>query len=153
MIYLSVISALFLLDYTIKKYIVKKWKWGSFHNILDNRIILTNYENHGAILNLGEKKPQLVKLFSLFTCIVYSIFFIAGYIKKGVCLFTSGLALIVAGGAGNTYDRIHKGYVTDYFSFNVKKSSFLSGIVFNLSDMFIFTGVLMMLIAAIKDSR
>ena len=51
-------------------------------------------------------------------------------------------ALALGGGACNLADRMRRGYVTDYFSFNVPWKK-LRGLVFNLSDMFIAVGALL----------
>ncbi len=59
-------------------------------------------------------------------------------LKNGGSRITKvGYALLIGGGLNNLADRKQKGYVTDYFSFNVKWQKF-SNLVFNLSDMFIF---------------
>ena len=56
------------------------------------------------------------------------------------------MSFLVAGGWNNLYDRMKKGYVVDYFSFNTKIKK-LKAIVFNLSDFFIFIGSFLLLIS------
>ena len=53
-----------------------------------------------------------------------------------------GGALVLGGGLSNLNDRITKGYVTDYVSFNVKSEK-LRRIVFNISDMCIAVGAVL----------
>ena len=54
-----------------------------------------------------------------------------------------GLTMVLGGALSNTYDRVFRGYVVDYFSFNVKWKK-LSSVIFNIADLFIFIGSLMM---------
>ena len=49
--------------------------------------------------------------------------------------------LTLAGGVSNLYDRMKRGYVVDYFSFQWKA---LKTVVFNLGDLFIFAGAFLM---------
>ena len=51
------------------------------------------------------------------------------------------LTLTLAGGVSNLYDRMKRGYVVDYFSFQWKA---LKKVVFNLGDLFIFAGAFLM---------
>ena len=49
--------------------------------------------------------------------------------------------LIISGGASNLIDRIARGYVVDYVELNY----ILPGIVFNLADVFIVLGVILLI--------
>ena len=53
-----------------------------------------------------------------------------------------GLAVALGGAVSNTWDRMVRGYVVDYFSIRWKG---LKKVVFNLGDFFIFLGALMIL--------
>ena len=68
---------------------------------------------------------------------------------KGRILEKLAVTLTLAGGISNLYDRMKRGYVVVYFSFEWK---FLKKLVFNLGDMFIFLGSGMMLIASLIDA-
>lgn len=50
--------------------------------------------------------------------------------------------MILGGGLNNYTERRRKGYVTDYASLNVENPK-LKKVVFNISDLFIFTGALL----------
>ena len=62
----------------------------------------------------------------------------------------TALAMILGGGASNLYDRVKKGHVVDYFSFKTR-SRRLSGIIFNISDFFVFAGALLLVLFGKKE--
>lgn len=62
----------------------------------------------------------------------------------------AALAMILGGGASNLYDRVKKGHVVDYFSFKTR-SRRLSGIIFNVSDFFVFAGALLLVLFGKKE--
>ena len=53
-----------------------------------------------------------------------------------------GLSVLLGGSFSNTYDRLKRKYVVDYFSFNVKCCG-IRRIVFNISDFCIMIGAAM----------
>lgn len=73
--------------------------------------------------------------------------------KKGKKLVKYGLAFLIGGAAGNVYDRAVRHYVVDYFSFETGLAWF-DRIIFNISDIFIFVGMILLVIgdAVAKES-
>lgn len=134
---------LFFIDYTIKSFIVKHFPPGIEKPVLKNRIILRHTKNYGAIFNLGQKHLALVIMASVPVLTIIGCSYLNSLFHKKSLLETGGLALITAGGLSNTFERIMRGHVIDYFSFNPKRWPFLSNIVFNLGDIYIFGGVLL----------
>ena len=61
-----------------------------------------------------------------------------------------GLALILGGAVGNAYDRFIDGYVVDYLHFHWGEAYFPA---FNVADIGITTGAIMLIIDALLDSR
>ena len=61
-------------------------------------------------------------------------------------------ALLLGGALCNWFDRFHQGFVTDYFSFNVKWKR-LKRLVFNLSDLCIMIGTVLLLLGGIRKGR
>ena len=55
-----------------------------------------------------------------------------------------GLSLLLGGALSNLIDRYQRGYVVDYFSFNFGKR--LKHIIFNIADMFVFLGGILLVI-------
>ena len=69
--------------------------------------------------------------------------------KKGHTVEKLGFSLTLAGALSNIYDRLTRHYVVDYFSINWGK---LKKVIFNLGDMFIFLGGMVLLLHEIWES-
>jgi len=142
MIYAWIALILFLTDYVIKKNVDAQIKDGEEKKILKDKIIIKKYYNKGAILSSFSDKPKLVIRICQGIMLVLAMIW-ASLLRerqnKGLKL---GITLLLAGGMNNLWDRMTKGHVVDYFSFNVSKGK-LKNIVFNISDMFIFLGGLL----------
>lgn len=61
----------------------------------------------------------------------------------------TGLSLIVSGGAGNLIDRIFRGFVIDYIDVN----KIMKFPVFNLADIFIIVGIIILAISVIINLK
>ena len=103
--------------------------------------MLRKYHNEGACLNLGEKKSKAVAAVSLLLTAALSLVFLFTLTKRGCAALKTGLSLLLGGAWSNTYDRLKRKYVVDYFSFNVRWKP-LRQIIFNLSDFCILIGAL-----------
>ena len=149
MIFILIIIGIFILEHVIKEYIEDNKEMHKKEEILGGKIIINRYHNKGVFLNLLDNNVKLVKALS---CVILGILLVAFAIilpskkKTGVKL---GLSLILGGGASNLYDRFKRGYVVDYFSFNVKK---LKRIIFNISDICIFVGSAILLISEFRGN-
>lgn len=114
--------------------------------VLKDKIYLTKYHNEGAFLNLGSKHKEFVKGLSMGLCAVCFLMYVFSFGKKGKKLLRTGLAFLLGGAFSNTYDRMVRGYVVDYFGFEVKNDK-LRGLVFNISDFCIMIGAMITVIA------
>ena len=115
---------------------------GTIKQICNDRIWIRKLHNFGLAGGYGKGKRLLVigaPLLFWTGCLVH---FISLLKQQGNTAEKAGLAMILGGGASNLVDRIRQGYVTDYFSFHVPWKR-IQRLVFNLSDMFIFLGVLL----------
>ena len=112
-----------------------------------NYILLRKYHNTGAMLNLGARQSRRVAALSVLLCIVMTCAFVLSLGHRGNRTLRTGLSLLLGGSFSNTYDRLKRKYVVDYFSFNVKWKS-LRRIVFNLSDFCIIGGALLTALGA-----
>lgn len=135
MLYVVLIIVIFLLDDKIKNYIENKKDFHKKEEILKGAIIIERYHNKGAMLNFMEKHPKWIRNSSLTILGGLFAFFIHVLTRKGEGVLKFALSLVFGGALSNTYDRLKKGYVVDYFSF-----CFLKKIVFNISDICIFLG-------------
>jgi signal peptidase II len=112
-------------------------------SVFRDHFIITNVENSGAFLSLGNSLPELLKivLLSLLPLLIIAIC-LAYILLKPAILRTRLFAFccIIGGGVGNIYDRITYGSVTDFL--HVDFGFFRTGI-FNLADVSIMTGAIM----------
>jgi signal peptidase II len=134
-IYLFIVVGIFVGEVVLKNYIEKHKKLGSSEKILKDKIIVTKYHNQGAFLNLLEKKRELLLFVSGFFIGLMAMFLFLLLPQQGKKLLKLGGAFMLGGAASNVYDRVKRGFVVDYFSF-----SFYKKVVFNISDIFIFLG-------------
>lgn len=106
---------------------------------LDGHIHIMTYHNYGAFLNSGERNPFIVKLISVILTLVLTAMYIMTFTKFGSKQLRIGLAFLLGGAYSNTYDRVKKGFVTDYLNFP-KIPGKIRNIVFNISDFCILLG-------------
>lgn len=143
MIYPIIAVLIFTGDLLIKNHVEKNRNAERADQILGGRILLKKYHNEGACLNLGEKKSRAVAMLSLFLTAALTVVFIFTLTRRGNGCLKAGLSLLLGGAYSNTYDRLKRKYVVDYFSFNVKWQP-LRQIVFNISDFCILIGALIL---------
>ena len=123
-------------DTVIKK---KREHYKEPKTYLDGNVHIMTYHNYGAFLNLGEKNPFLVKLISVILTLAMTALFVLSFTRYGSKQLRTGLAFLLGGAYSNTYDRIKKGFVTDYLNFPGLPGK-LKNIVFNISDFCILAG-------------
>jgi len=112
---------------------------------LNGNIHIMTYHNYGAFLNSGEKKPFWVKWISIMLTLGMTALFILTFTKYGNRELRTGLAFLLGGAYSNTYDRIKKGFVTDYLNFP-KLPGKIRNVVFNISDFCILIGCCLIMI-------
>jgi signal peptidase II len=109
--------------------------------VIDNFLTLTRVENTGAFLSLGSNMPVFVKLVALnilpILVMLWGLFLLIQKSNMSRLLVT-GLCFVIGGGAGNLYDRIRFGSVTDFLHMNF--GLFETGI-FNMADVSIMVGM------------
>lgn len=114
-------------------------------SFLDGFIRLEYAENVGAFLSLGASLPQKTRflLFVIFSAVaVIGMMTYALRAKRITRMQLFALALLAAGGIGNLIDRAFHGAVVDFMS--IGTTTLRTGI-FNVADMAVTAGVLMLL--------
>lgn len=149
MVYILIIAVVAGGEYLIKNYMECSLRKGDSREILGGRIVLNKVYNKGAFLNLLEEKKEIVKTVSGVCLGLLLLLFAIMLPKKGNRLFKLGLALVLGGAASNVSDRFLRGYVVDYFSFKSSKLKKLNHIVFNLADIAIFIGTVLMSLSSV----
>jgi len=112
---------------------------------MGGRVHIMTYHNYGAFLNSGERNPFLVKLISVILTLAMTALFILTFTRYGSAQLRTGLAFLLGGAYSNTYDRIKKGFVTDYLNFP-RFPGRIKNVVFNISDFCILVGCALILI-------
>ena len=152
----GILIDVFLTDTILKSRAEKHLSDKAVREIAGDKILLRKLHNYGLACNLGEKHPKLIEQGTLAVWITMFLTWLR-VLKKPLgkvqgILVRLGGALVLGGGLSNLNDRITKGYVTDYFSFNVKCEK-LKRIVFNLSDMCIAVGAVLTALGCIKKTE
>ena len=115
---------------------------------LNDHITFSKVENTGAFLSLGDSLSGPVKTILLnvlpLIALLFGLYFILTKTNLNRVILL-GIILIVGGGAGNLYDRMVYGSVTDFMHINF--IIFQTG-VFNVADMSIMAGTFIILIHA-----
>jgi signal peptidase II len=132
-------------DQVSKSIVRHNMNFYSHVGFLHDHITISKVENTGAFLSLGDSLSGPLRMILLniipFMAIAFGLYFIFTKNLNRIVLF--GLILIIGGGAGNLYDRIAHGSVTDFLYINFV--IFQTG-VFNVADMSIMAGMLIILI-------
>ncbi len=136
----SLASITFLIDRILKNFILDM-PVSKENIIFDSSIIdITKVYNSGAAFGILQGYSKFLLIFSVFV-ILFLVFYIFKNHKTFNKLQISGIGLLLGGTAGNFYDRALYGYVIDFI-----KPNFINFPVFNLADIFINIGVLLILI-------
>jgi signal peptidase II len=117
--------------------------------LLNNTVRIQYAENPGAMLGLGAEVPANLKLIFLLvfvTAIVATTLYMAVRSHSLSLLQLSGMAMLAAGGLGNLFDRVfNNGLVVDFMQIGVGP---LKTGIFNVADMSITAGVVLLVLAS-----
>ncbi len=108
--------------------------------LVEDHVVLTKVENSGAFLSLGDSLPPVTKQILLLLLPSVALLFMLYWLMLHVGMHKRtlfALSCIIGGGAGNMYDRIIYGSVTDFLY--IHYDFFKTGI-FNAADVSIMFG-------------
>lgn len=115
-------------------------------SIWRGHLLLRRHENYGLALGQLKERPWLPKLIVSLVMSAFLAYTLPLFIQGRVPdLAAVGICLLYGGGISNLLDRYIRGYVLDYFSFPKSPWKRLRRIVFNLADICIFLGILLLL--------
>lgn len=137
------------IDLICKWYVDSKFKIGETLTCCKEKITVRKVHNKGMMLNVLEKRPEIVKtgsFIALVKALMYQMFL---FTTQGRLREKIGVALISGGALSNTFDRIKRGYVVDYIGFNFKWKK-AANVTYNLGDFAIFAGTILVLIENLK---
>lgn len=152
MIFIGIVCVVFILDYFAKQQAEKELSDIEVKKVANGKVILHKFYNSGIAFGLLKDKEIITVMASALAMGATLFAFLQMLFKKGRWLTKLGYALIIGGGLNNLYERVMKGHVTDYFSFNVKWEK-LKRLVFNISDMFILVGAFFVLLGKIFGNK
>ena len=138
MAYILTIIALIVID-QISKYLALNnlANIGSIP-IIENIFHLTYVENRGAAFGMFQNN-QIVFIIVAVVASIVGLYYI--YNKKWNLLGNISIVLIISGAIGNLIDRVRLGFVVDYFDFR-----FIWDYVFNVADIFVVVGTILLCI-------
>jgi signal peptidase II len=110
-------------------------------------------ENTGAMLGFGANFPPIIKiiLLQIIPVFVLMVLLYRVLTKKRIDRWlVFAFALVIGGGIGNLIDRIIYGSVTDFFQIRL---GFLKTGIFNMADVAVTIGVLMILFLSLFGKK
>ncbi|MBZ2173940.1 signal peptidase II [Schnuerera sp. xch1] len=142
MMYLIIVFIV-LLDQVTKSAAIKYLKGNSPRAIIDNFFQLYYVENYGAAFGILQNK-KLFFVIATFIVVISIILFLIKYPNNINRAMKISMVMLLGGAVGNLIDRIRVGYVVDFLS--VKLPFGYNFPVFNVADIFIVTGTLLIMI-------
>ncbi len=140
-------------DQLSKQLVRKNVDHEEFIPVIGEHLILTKVENTGAMMGWGQSLPPILKIVFLqaipiivLLVLLFRILWKTNMDKWLILAF----ALVIGGGIGNLMDRIAYGSVTDFFI--IKLGLFKTGI-FNMADVSVTTGVLLLLLLSLRSKK
>lgn len=127
---------------------------GSEAPIIGDIFTLHNVENTGAFLGMGSDFNPTLKLIFLLILPIIVLGLVLHHIFKDKNmdkLSLIGFCCIIGGGFANVFDRFAYGSVTDFLHIDFGGS--LRTGIFNLADISVSFGMILLLIAAIQNSK
>lgn len=127
---------------------------GSEASIIGDIFTLHNVENTGAFLGMGSDFNPTLKLILLLILPIIVLGLVLHHIFKDKHmdkLSLIGFCCIIGGGFANVFDRFAYGSVTDFLHIDFGGS--LRTGIFNLADISVSFGMILLLIAAIQNSK
>ena len=141
--YTLLIISLLCIDQISKNFIKD-----NYYKLINKDFILITFEyvrNSGAAFNLFEGNRLFLSLVSIISSMIIYYFI---FIKETKILDKYGLSFILAGSLGNGIDRILDGNVIDFI-----KLKFIEFPVFNIADISINIGVLILIFGYFKYNK
>lgn len=135
----SLFLVLTTFDMGIKQYIEDTFRKGEERGTGGCGLVIRRVHNKGFCLNTLDKYPAVIKSVSVFVCGTIGVYAYELFRKRGQWIKKLGMTILGAGAFSNTFDRLVRGYVVDYYGFECKNSK-LSKITANLADLYVLIG-------------
>lgn len=141
---LIVAGFILLVDQIVKYSIDKKILLGKLKTVIPNFFYVSKVYNDGAAWSMLAGSTIFLTIMG-----ILALVFLLAYQSKFLANWRNMLAfgLVYGGLLGNLLDRIFHGYVIDYLKLNFGSYNFP---IFNLADVAIVSGVILIIIAILK---
>ena len=126
---------MFVLDRITKTLVATQIAYGTEIPVIDHLVGITNVRNSGMAFGLAQWGASLFLLASIAVAIGLVVYVVR---TPGTTLNDAVLGMILGGTAGNGFDRIVHGTVTDFINFHFWP-------VFNVADSAISIGVVLLI--------
>nr|WP_294493126.1 signal peptidase II [uncultured Mediterraneibacter sp.] len=143
-------AGLFTADQLLKTYVEQNLDKKEERKIA-GPFVLRRIGNEGMCLGLLSEKPEIVRILALSAAGAVTLFQGAALMRRKGFWKRKGLCLLSAGAWSNTFDRFARGYVVDYIGLSLKDSK-LAKLTFNLGDIFLAAGALVLSVQSIFSS-
>ncbi|WP_297074407.1 signal peptidase II [uncultured Enterococcus sp.] len=145
-IYLVLAIVIIGIDQLVKYQTVAHLALGESVTAIPHVLSFTYLRNTGAAWSLFEGQQTFFTIITIAAVVIVSYLLYRN--RHGHWLFLLGLAMILAGAIGNFIDRIRLGFVVDMFQLD-----FIHFPIFNVADMSLSIGVLLIFIYTIFEDR
>ncbi|VDG23408.1 signal peptidase II [Lactiplantibacillus mudanjiangensis] len=142
-IYWILMFGLVIIDQVIKAAIVSHLTLGATQTVVPGLLSLTNLHNNGAAWSILEGKMWFFYLISI---VALGVMVYLLWRLRQRRLYEFGIIFMIAGTLGNFIDRVRIGYVVDMFQLD-----FINFPIFNFADTCLTVGVILVLIAVLRD--
>ena len=122
--------------------------------LIGDYFTLMNVKNKGAFLGMGSDLSEPMRIVLLLILPIIVLGFVLRYILKEKKLNYWSLfafASIIGGGIANVFDRFVYGSVTDFFYIKITET--LRTGIFNMADLSVTTGMIILLILSFKKEN
>lgn len=144
--YLIVAALLVVCDQLVKYWVVSNLSLGEAMNVIPNVFSLTYYQNSGAAWSILQGQMWFFAIVT-FVAVPLCIWLLWKNRRRSK-FYSLALGLVIAGALGNFIDRMRLGYVVDMF-----QTDFINFPIFNVADMCLTIGVVMVFIYALFEER
>ena len=147
---LIIILSIFTLDRLTKLYVIYLDKINNGSEILVSKFLnIYLIWNQGIAFGLlSFEKDNLYNILTAFIIIIILVLFFL--ITKSTGLKKYSLTMIIGGALGNVFDRIYNKAVPDFIDFHVGNFHWF---IFNIADIFITIGVILMIFLELIDNN
>lgn len=136
-----------ILDRITKNFAKSNLSYGHKVTIIKDIFDFSYLENSGAAFGIFQNKIFILSIVTIII-IILIIYFL--FKKKSESkMLRAGLSMIICGALGNLYDRINYKYVVDFIFVHYKNTYTFP--IFNVADIFVTIGTLIIAIYIIRD--